>query len=222
MSGTQQMQSEIRTARDWYWWLWLSPLLTLPTFVVIYFSDPGYAMICSGKDWRTCDSYLSTFVTGLIALLCSGLWHLLLLKPARSRQGEFVRWHGRQAMLLAAVRTALPAAALALDYFQGEVMTALVWSLVILLAVWLFGTLWGQRQASRGDCALMRWTGHGDALPLPVAAPQPPTAPAPSVAKTHASLSADALVEIVRFSHDPEQRRKALAELERLGLVETL
>jgi hypothetical protein len=39
---------------------------------------------------------------------------------------------------------------------------------------------------------------------------------------TDKNLKADVLVAIFRFSHEPEQRRMALARLERMGLVEPL
>ena len=169
------MEKEI--ARNWYWWLWLSPLvtaLTLAWFATLY-QEPA--------------------VTPL-SVLGSSLWHLILLFPTFNRKSEFVRWHGRQALLLAGVRTVVP---LGFVFGFGTDDPALI-SIPVLIAVWFFGTLWGQRQAARGKCGLMRWFGRADAQPSHV----------------------DALVDVIRFSRDPEERDKALAKLQELGMVEPL
>jgi len=269
------MNSEVLTAKKWYRWLWFSPLLTIPTLVFLVLYDLGYELICRG-NWQRCDHDLAYLVTGLIAISGSALWHLVLLNPALNKQNGFVRWHGRQALLLAGIRTAVPVAFLIYDYVEGGYGDIMLWSIPVLIVVWLFGTLWGQGQAKRGDCALMRWTGHAAGLPLPVGAEKPTVAPvigslihekpdhrtayyqglslreqdkpveAARVFQTllvsdatpelrirvaeelkriggaDENLSVDVLVAIFRFSHDLEQRRLALAELERLGLVEPL
>ena len=158
------MNPEVLTAKKWYRWLWLSPLLTIPSlfFITITVFQPSRELIC-----------------GLIAILGSALWHLILLVPALNKQSEFVRWHGRQALLLAGLRTAIPVAFLVYGYVLGGGYIALawLWFIPVLILVWLFGTLWGQRQAARGDCALMRWTGHGAGLPLPTGTAKPTAAP---------------------------------------------
>jgi hypothetical protein len=266
------MNPEVLTAKKWYRWLWLSPLLTIPSVVFLIFNEPGYELICR----RNCDYALAFLVTGLIAILGSALWHLVLLAPALNKQSEFVRWHGRQALLLAGVRTAVPVAFLIYDFVEGGYGESVLWSIPVLIAVWLFGTLWGQGQAARGDCALMRWTGHGAGLPLPTGTAKPTAAPGlgplsherleyrtayyqglslreqgksdeairvfhrlvvsdatpelkarvaeelKQIGDTDENLTADVLVATFRFSHEPEQRRMALAGLERLGLVEPL
>ena len=268
------MNPEVLTAKKWYRWLWLSPLLTIPTLLLLVFNDPGYRLIC-GSNWLNCDHYLSELVTALIAIISPALWHLVLLIPALDKHNGFVRWHGRQALLLAGIRTAIPMAFLFYDFIDGF-DGIILWSIPVLIAVWLFGTLWGQGQAKRGDCALMRWTGHGQGLPLPVGEEKPAVAPvigslihekpdhrtayyqglslreqgkpdeAAKIFQTllaseatpdlkirvaeelkriggaDENLTADILVTIFRFSNDLEKRRLALAELERLGLVEPL
>jgi len=186
---------EERKARNWYWWLWLSPLVTIPTLTILMlifslFYDPGRKLIC-------------------IAVLGSALWHLILLFPALNKKSEFVRWHGRQALFLAGVRTAVP---LVFGLVFGAEDEALLF-IPVLIAVWFFGTLWGQLQAARGKCSLMRWFGRAEALPSRVRAEEPAQA---------RKLDSEALVDIIRYSRDPEQRRKALAELEKLGMVEPL
>ncbi len=169
------MNPEVLTAKKWYRWLWLSPLLTIPTLIFVFIRldfFPGEALerlIC-GQGWRgnLCRFYLPEWLRFTVAILVSALCHLILLVPALNRQSEFVRWHGRQALLLAGVRTAIPAAFLIYSMVEwyGDIVV-LLWSIPVLIPVWFFGTLWGQRQAARGECALMRLTGHVAGLPLP-------------------------------------------------------
>lgn len=144
----------------------------------------------------------------LIAVSGSALWHLILLFPALNKESEFVRWHGRQALLLAGMQTAM------LFVFVFFNLLAL-----ILIAIWFFGTLWGQRQAIRGDCSLMRWLDRAEALPSrePVAEPAQVAGPEPA-----AEPDLEVLIDIIRHSRDPEERRQALAELEKRGMVDLL
>lgn len=214
------MSPEIHTAKNWYRWLWLSAFLTIPTFSFIgaIAYGAGYGLICSA-DGRNCPYRLVSLVSYLVAILGSALWHLVLLIPATHPQSEFVRWHGWQALMLAGVRTAIPLAFVLFDFVSGAYGYPSLYPILGLIAVWLFGTLWGQGQAARGDCALMRWAGHSAGLPLPVKTTTPASQPSLTAIGDD---NADALVEIIRFSPAPEQRRAALAELERLGLVEAL
>jgi hypothetical protein len=138
---------------------------------------------------------------------------LILLYPAVWGKTDFVRWHGRQALLLAGLRTAV-AFGISITIIQENPLFLL--GFIVLVLLWLFGNLWGQTQAKRGECSLMRWTGHGAGLPLPVAQTPEPLEQKP------APVEIDQLVGIIRFNTDPEQRQAALAELERLGLVEAL
>jgi tetratricopeptide (TPR) repeat protein len=145
----------------------------------------------------------------VILLLLSALWHLILLVPALNKTSDFIRWHGRQALMLAGIRTAVPVCMVLLT---GDEYGAL-YAIPILLIVWLFGTLWGQLQAARGNCSLMRWFGRGEALPHLASV----SAPVRDFDK-----DPDALVDIIRFDSDPQLRRAALTELEKLGMVERL
>jgi hypothetical protein len=133
---------ERQKARNWYWWLWLSPLVTLLTLTWLVTLHPEAA------------------VTPL-AVLGSALPHLILLVPALNRKSAFVRWHGRQALLLAAARTAVPIVFVAVFGSEGLALLAVP----ILIAVWAIGTVRGQLQAARGLCALMRWFGRAEAQP---------------------------------------------------------
>src|SRR4030042_1835219 len=179
------MNPEVNIARKWYRWSWISPLLTIPSVVLLVLIDPGFKLICGGI-WRNCALGLRFVVTGLIAILGSALWHLVLLNPALNKQREFGRWHGLQTLLMAGIRTVIPVAFLIFGCALGEGSYYIfgstvgediyyyffLFSIPVLVVVWLLGTLWGQGQAARGDCALMRWTGHGAGLPLPIGTEQ--------------------------------------------------
>lgn len=201
---------ERRTARNWYWWLWLSPLVTLPSSIAMllildignYYGDLGL------------DDEMILPVAALGAASC----HLVLLFPALNRKSEFVRWHGRQALLLAGVRTAVP---LVFGLAFGEEYEVLLF-IPVLIVIWFFGTLWAHQQAARGDCSLMRWFGRAEALPAPEPAEEPAQVAEPELEPTPAGEpDPEGLIDIIRYSRDPEERRKVLAELEKLGMVES-
>ena len=199
---------ERKKARNWYWWLWLSPLATIPTLAFLWSQDLGYELVCRG-GWRSCDWAAAGRVTILIAVLGSALWHLVLLGPIRNKESLFVRWHGRQALLLAGVRTIVPLGfglAFGIDY---EALLLIP----VQLVIWFGGTLWGQLQAARGKCSLAHWFGHEELLVSIEESDQEIQA---------SEQSAQALVEIVRFSRDPEERKRAIEELSRRGMVEAL
>jgi len=184
--------SQIRNAKNIYLWLWLSPLVTLPTLLFLVITNLRMANSNSGAS--------------LIALV-PALWHLLILSfSALGGETEFVRWHGRQALALAAIRTLV---------FSTTILFAnsiFVLGMLAVGLIWLIGNIWGRDQAKRGDCALMRWAGRGAVLPLPIATE--------SNALPAAAHRADALVQIIRTSRDEFARGIALDELRKLGLVE--
>jgi uncharacterized membrane protein len=133
---------EKRTAANWYWWLWLSPLLTL-------FALLGLVALYQGPG------------TAPIGVLGSSLLHLILLVPALNKKSAFVRWHGRQALLLAGARTTVP---LVLALIFG-ISWHLAWGLILVVPLWLAGTLLSQLEARRGLCWLMRRAGRADEQP---------------------------------------------------------
>ena len=199
-----------KRARNWYWWLWLSPLLTAPTLLLLYglVSYLLWIFVGPSRPGSGATTYMivERAVT-LVAILGSAAWHLILLIPARDTEYTLVRWHGRQALLLAGVRTAAPALLGLLIGGDGALL-----SIPILLVVWFGGTLWGQRQAAHGKCSLMRRFGQ-------------------RTLSTRSDADGDnrarkretqALIETVRFSRDPEERKRAIAELSRRGMVEAL
>lgn len=203
-------EMERQTASKWYRWLWFSPLLTIPTLLFLSSATDSliYDLVCP-QGWQNCSyDYFARFrFSALLSVLGSALWHLILLIPARNKESAFVRWHGRQAMILAGVRTAVPLTFIVI--FGYEILTLL--AILTLIPIWFFGTLWGQRQAARGDCSLMRWTGREESLPGPPAEPEQVQ-----------DFSPETLVSIIRFSKDPERRQNALDQLEKHGMVESI
>ncbi len=204
------------TARNWYRWLWLSPLIIVPSLILSmlftgFIYDPGRDLICEGS-WRNCDHrMMADLVNILFIAFASTFWHLILLKPALDKKSAFVRWHGRQALLLGGLQaTALLVSVPILDY--ESVRPGLV---LVLIAIWFFSTRWGQSQAARGDCSLMRWFEQTEALPTrkPVLKSKPVQVTKPDP---------ESLVNAVRYSNNSEQRNKALRELEKLGMLEAL
>lgn len=204
------MNTEINTAKKIYKWLWLSPFLTIPTLLYIYEGvDPGFMLICGGT-YKNCDYSLTYSISWTSGVLISALWHLLFLSSAWNGEHEFVRWHGRQALLLAGIRTLV-----ALVFAFVIIDSTLAISVLIL--IWLIGTIWGQNQAAKGDCSLMHWAGHGENLPIKTVAVSTTNIP-----HDENTTHIEELVDIIRFNRNSEQRQTALAELETLGLVESI
>jgi len=173
---------EIKTAKDWYLWLWFSPLLTIPTLIFMgNFGD-------------------------VFSVLISACWHLILFVPALNKERSFVRWHGRQALMLAGIRTIIALGAVLIDELETYIL-----AIPILIIIWLAGNLWGRAQASKGQCSLMCWFGHQ--IPPIESEPADNNELAPS-------KDPDALVKIFRFSPDLQKRKISFVELKRLGLVE--
>ena len=207
VAPSRQVRAEIKRATHIYRWLWLSPVLTVPAGLFVYINIRA-SVVC-GVHALSCE--LAYTIALLAALSGSALIHLVHLPSALDKTSEFVRWHGRQALLLAAVRTAIPLASIVIFGPLEGVLLAIP----VLMLVWLIGNAWAQSQAASGDCALMRWAGHGAGLPLTVYE-QTPAAP------HQAGAVVDELVEIIRHGRDPEGRQAALAQLRNLGAVEEL
>jgi hypothetical protein len=197
---------EHEQAKKIYRWLWWSPLLTIPTLLILMSWNPGHEYYC-------CNNAIEERITGIVAVIGSALWHLTLLKPSRNKENFFIRWHGKQALTLAGLRTAIPLAFAFLYGFELEILC----SIPILIVVWLVGTIWGQNQAIRGDCSLARWFGHADELPGPPVETQVET---PEIISDEEEI--EFLVKTLRFNPDKEARTKALLKLDALGVVEDL
>jgi len=199
-----------KTARKWYRWLWLSPFLTIPTLILVSFMNFGYELLCRGPG--PCDWYLAERMGLIIAILASSLWHLVILRPASQKERPFVRWHGLQALCLAGLRTAVP---LAFVIVYGFDFTSLL-AIPVLILIWFIGTFIGQHQASRGKCSLCQWAGREDEL----AGYQALKPKHESTQKRIAPDDPEDWVSIIRFSDDPEERRRALAALKRRDMIE--
>jgi len=172
--------AQVRRAKSLYAWLWVSPVLTLPTLLFLtsisLFHSSTYPSAYDPS--AVLQQRIFAVVAASAAVLGSGLWHLILLFWALDQRSEFVRWHGRQALLLAGARTALAlvvAVLISLDQGTAATLTSL-----ILLALWLVGNLWGRGQATAGECSLMRWTGH---------TPSPSLRVTPAMHATHDALA---------------------------------
>lgn len=189
---------EYQKAKRVYLWLWLSPLLTLPTLSAI--------LIWDLSEYLSFDYAIEERLTGISAVLGSALWHLVLLKSARNEDSFLVRWHARQALILAGLRTAVPFFFVLVFGFGSPTL----FSVPILIFIWFFGTLIGQYQAKRGNCSLARLFGHADKLPGPPARSQEQT------------KEIEDLVELIRFSKNNNFRANALLRLKELGVVEDL
>ena len=131
---------DAKAASNWYRWLWFSPLLTIPTLVLVYLIN----------------------YEEIPAVLVSAGWHLILLIPATNRKDQFISWHGRQALALAGLRT------LFVLFFYEELMDDPIVVIFLLVLIWFFGTRWGQKEAKAGKCSFMRWFGeqpNGEKVP---------------------------------------------------------
>jgi hypothetical protein len=194
---------EQKTAKTWYLWLWISPVFTIRTLFFLFdYERELRGILCPSGS---CSSFLKNTMPMVIIVLVSACWHLILLVPALDKEHIFVRWHGRQALLLAGIRTIVALWAVLRDELGIYLL-----AIPTLIIIWLVGNLWGQRQSVRGDCSLMRWLGHQ----IPAMEPEPAASPQPAT-----SSDPDSLVEIFRFSHDSQKSKSALEELKRLGLV---
>jgi hypothetical protein len=116
------------------------------------------------------------------AVLAPVLVHLLLFLGFLSPY-PYARRHTQQAMGLALLRALCAAILMGLTRYSA----VNAW-LVVNGSLWLFGSIWGLRQVSRGDCWLMRVRGEGAALPRPwaVAVPKGEAAPPPAQVPTAA------------------------------------
>ncbi len=167
-----------------YRWLGWSPLLTIPTLIFASFSF-----------------YDSPFV----AVLLSALWHLLLLQYTSKTQSTFVRWHGRQAFLLAGIRTLI---ALLFSYTSFPFYA-------LLILTYFIGNAWGRGQVKRGECWLMTANGVNDGLPIPTTIheePRPNTSSKEPAMNSAQNSDLDTILTDLR-SRDEARQLAAIATL---------
>jgi hypothetical protein len=194
--------------------------------------------------------YLLSLCSPLLVVSALGLGPLAFLLPLAilyllfsglfSRHA-FVRWHAGQWTLLTLLAALVALISLTLyrsDYSAGGGCGGL-----IAIGGWYIGNLMGLRQASRGECWLWKWIVPSAELPRPWPKPETSAAPTvgvPSTAPNVSSADPQAAIEQGRSLLDqgkrpeavacflsafrdgpPDLRRRALAELDKLGEVET-
>ena len=204
------MGAELKKAHDLYVWLWLSPLLTIPTLAFFLFNSIGYELVCRGSG--VCNWHLAETISLVLAVLLSSLWHFLLLKPALNRDSPLVRWHALQSLCLAGLRTVVPLGlAFAIAFGEDEVSLLLI---PVLILIWFTGSYLGQNEAAKGKCWLAERAGREAEL-----APYQRLALMDEVQ----GAQADAIqewVNIIRFDDDSQKRHQALEKLIALDMVE--
>lgn len=130
-------ESEKKTARRVYTWLFLSPLLTVPVFIVTLIT-----------------AYDSSTERRVLAALLPLILHIPLLAGLTSKNG-FVYRHTQQGILLMALRAGT--ASLAAINFDSV-------GILLYLAgnggLWLLGSILGWNQVNHGECWLMRRKGE--------------------------------------------------------------
>ena len=198
---------ENKKARNWYWWLWLSPAVTIPTLLILYLSGWKYQITKLVCPNRPCVNLIEDAIPVILLIILSSLWHLFLLIPARNQENPFVRWHGFQMFFLVGIRTLVPT--LSVLYSGDE--EGVIYAVPVLIIVWLVGNIWGQRQAARGKCSFKDWFEKKDESVL-----SEPTIKLPLA--TIQDLGT--LKKIIRFSDDPRERKSATNALVELGVVE--
>ena len=130
-------ENEKKTARRVYTWLFLSPLLTVPIFIIILFEAYG----------ASTDQLVLAALTPLIL-------HIPLLAGLTSKNG-FVYRHTQQGILFMAMRAGLAAIAASLLDSAGI--------LIFLFGnggLWLLGSILGWDQVNHGKCWLMERKGE--------------------------------------------------------------
>ena len=85
-----------------------------------------------------------------------------------------------------------------------------------MIWVWFLGTIIGHYQATKGKCSLASWLGHGDEL-----AAYANFAPELKVKRKKVDqVQQSHWLNIIRYSKQPEERRKALEILKERDMVE--
>ena len=213
-----KLKEEEQRSNRFYLLLLLAPFITVPWAIV------GLMPL----------SYYAPLHLRLIAISVPGLVYLLLLFGWLSPH-RYVRRHMQQALLLAGLRL------ISSLLFLGLLQLDCFWYLSNG-SLWLFGSILGANQLSRGDCWLMRQLGEGDQLPRPWAKAQPGPVRKPPPAKwlyaagslagrealakgrflLEQNQTKDAVLYLTAAFHagPTDVRQQALARLEALGEVE--
>lgn len=137
--------SEERLAKAAYNWLRVSPFVTILTLFFVYNFNIA-SLFC---NVLVCDYNTTDMLNLAFGVLGSALWHLILLQYVNNKDSEFVRKHGRQALVYAGIRTAVPLGGVALAYFSSDsgVIACLV--VLVLLLLWFTLPAMGTSQIKR-------------------------------------------------------------------------
>ena len=132
---TNHSPQAIKQAKRFYKWLWWSPILLIPTTAVLLLLNYWIFNYEEGKIFAF-----------------AALWHLaFLLLPAIGHKVTYVRWHARQALLIALFFTLLQ-----IIFYQNVFVEGfIIWAYIIHF----FITLWGFKQIERGEIWLANWLG---------------------------------------------------------------
>ncbi len=205
-----------------YWWLFYSPLITVPWLMV---AVTFQGLSTSGDaNWS-------------VPVLSAALPHVVLLFGLRSKY-LYQRRHVQQALLFVLVRTVTTFLLVAVN--QGAF--ACLW-LIVNGGLWLWSSWWGLQQVRKGDCWLMQILGEDSQLPRPWAgqtleSATPSSMDAVIATRAQAALQAkldrgralansgqrpEAVACFMDVFHGsaPGLRQQALVQLEALGEVET-
>ena len=197
--------NERKAARGIYTWLFFSPMLTIPTFIVVLLILSYWE---SGTDVR------------VLASMIPLIFHLPLLSGLTSKNAFLYR-HTQQGILLIALRAGMAILATSI----GTYSVGGFW--LFLLgngSLWLFGSIWGWNQISRGECWWMKQKGEK------LIAPESIKAGSPEMDKeledmlkslnVKDKLSAKTKVLNAFRAGTPETKKRAVEVLSKLGEVE--
>ncbi len=130
-------KTEQSTARRVYTWLFFSSFITVPVFIIIVASSYS-------RD--------STNHEHVLHALTPLIFHAPLLLGLTSRS-RFVYRHTQMGLMLISLRAGMAALALSMgDYPEDGIWLFLLGN----GSLWLFGSIWGWVQVSRGDCWWMK------------------------------------------------------------------
>lgn len=139
----QNKTSEERLAKGAYNWLRASPLVTVITLYLVASFGFGYGIcfrfspIC-GDDFYY--SSIAEYINYGFGIIVSACWHFLLLQYVNNKDSEFVRKHGRQALIYAGIRTGTALGGLLLDFFLGASGVLTCITIIVLFILWIVQT----------------------------------------------------------------------------------
>jgi len=193
-----------KTAKRIYTWLLLSPFITVPAFlimIVIFYDNPS-----------------KTDELVLIAL-APLIFHTILFLGFNTKS-SFVYRHTQQAIFLVALRAGMAALAVNIGSYPEDGLGLFIFGNGSL---WLFGSIWGRNQATRGECW---WAKRQSEIIIRTTEQLEKLSPQKNIelSKQHMhKLQNDAATKHVltafRFG-DPEIKKQAVDILDELGEVE--